>query len=257
MRDVIEPLRTQKLAELIAEHIERMILEGVVGPGERLGSERDLAERLEVSRPSLREALQILEARGLVSTSRGGTVVTRFLAPLTDPLAVLLRSNAQVTNDYFEYREAVESKAAGLAAIRATEPERTAIRSCLAAMEQAHDLDDVRAEAEADLDFHRLIYEASHNLVILHVMRAFAEMLRRDIFFSRTRLFSQAGIRETLLAQHRAIGEAVVSGEEARSAKASAAHLRFTMATIERFRRDEARVEVALRRLSRDGLVAG
>ncbi len=54
---MIEPLRTQKLAETIAAHIERLILEGVVRPGERLASERELAAKLDVSRPSLRDAL--------------------------------------------------------------------------------------------------------------------------------------------------------------------------------------------------------
>ncbi|MFK8252255.1 FadR/GntR family transcriptional regulator [Ancylobacter terrae] len=253
---MIEPLRPPKLAESIADHIEGLILEGVLRPGERLASERDLAERLEVSRPSLREAIRLLETRGLLETGRNGTVVAEFLASLTAPLAGLLRSDARVTDDYFEYREGVEGKAAGLAALRATGPERQAVRSCLAAMEEAHRLDDPEKEAETDIELHRLVYEASHNLVILHVMRAFSEMLRRDIFFSRIKVFRQDGVREALLEQHRAIGAAVVSGDVAAAEAASRAHMIYTARAIRELRRDEERLGRAVRRLGRGDLLA-
>jgi len=253
----LERLRTPKLAEAIAEHIERLILEGVLRPGEKLASERDLAERLDVSRPSLRDALEILEGRGLLATSREGTRVTQFLSGLTEPLAGLLQSNEQVTADYFEYRAAVERTAAGLAAVRATEPERQAIRDCLAEMEAAHQVRDADREAEADIELHRLVYAASHNLVILHVMRAFSEMLRRDIFFNRTSLFELAAFRDALLEQHRAIGEAVVAGDAPVAEKATHDHLTFVNDTVERTRRDAARVDLAVRRLTRSTLLGG
>lgn len=253
----MERLKTPRLAEAIAEHIERLILEGVLRPGEKLASERDLAEKLEVSRPSLRDALEILERRGLLSTSREGTRVTQFLAGLTDPLAGLLQSNEQVTADYFEYRTAVECMAARLAAERATEPEREAIRDCLAEMIAAYEAQDADREAEADIVLHRLIYAASHNLVILHVMRAFSEMLRRDIFFNRTSLFAQAEFREVLLEQHKAIGEAVAAGDPAAAEQEIRNHLAFTGETVEKSRLDAARVDLAVRRLSRSTLISG
>ncbi|MBS7539364.1 FadR/GntR family transcriptional regulator [Ancylobacter lacus] len=254
---MIEPLRTRKLAETIAEHIERMILEGVLRPGEKLASERDLAERLEVSRPSLRDALQLLENRGLLVTGREGARVTQFLAPLTDPLAGLLQSSERVTGDYFEFRAAVEAAAVVAAAERATGPEREAIARCLEAMEAAHAAEDATQEAEADIELHRLVYEASHNLVILHVMRAFSEMLRRDIFFNRIKLFSQPDFRAALLAQHQAFGRAVIAGEPEAAERAILEHMRYTGAAVEASRRDEARIGLAVRRLSRSTLIAG
>ncbi|TCK31276.1 GntR family transcriptional regulator [Ancylobacter aquaticus] len=253
----MERLRAPKLAEAIAEHIERLILEGVLRPGEKLASERDLAERLDVSRPSLRDALALLEQRGLLATGREGTRVTEFLAGLTDPLAGLLQSNEQVTADYFEYRTAVERLAAGLAAVRATAPERQAIRDCLAEMAAAHEVQNATREAEADIVLHRLIYAASHNLVILHVMRAFSEMLRRDIFFNRTSLFTNAEFREALLVQHRAIGEAVVAADPEAAETAAFEHLKFTGETVARTHRDAARADLAVRRLNRSTLLSG
>src|ERR1700674_4921905 len=74
-------IRPEKLGDAIAEHLEKLILEGVLRPGEKLASERDLALKLDVSRPSLREALEKLQSKGLIETSKGGTVVAQFLAP--------------------------------------------------------------------------------------------------------------------------------------------------------------------------------
>ncbi len=255
MEAVIAPVRTRRLAETIAEHLEGLILEGVLRPGEKLAAERDLADLLEVSRPSLREALQLLEERGLVATGKGGTVVAQFMAPLTDPLAVLLQSNARVADDYFEYREAIDGKAAALAAHRATSPDRDALQACLARLEAAHAAQDSNKEAEGDLDLHRLIYEASHNLVILHVMRAFADMMRRDLFFNRRMFFAHPEIRTALLTQHQAIIAAILAGDALQAEQQARAHVAYTFRALEALRQDEQRVGVALRRLGRGGLV--
>jgi len=250
-----DQLRTPRLAQAIAEHIERLILEGVLRPGEKLASERDLAEKLDVSRPSLRDAIEMLEKRGLLATTREGTRVTDFLSGLTAPLAGLLQSNERVTADYLEFRTAVERSAAGLAASRATEPERVAIRECLAEMEKAHEAQDADREAEADIVLHRLIYAASHNLVVLHVMRAFSEMLRRDIFFNRASLFARADVRDELLTQHREIAQAVLRGDAEGAQAAAQRHLAYVGTSVEDFRRDEERAGLALRRLTRSTLL--
>jgi len=177
----LKPVRNLKLADAIAEHLEQLILEGALRPGEKLAAERELAERLEVSRPSLREALEKLQARGLLETSKSGTHVTKFMAPLTEPLAAMMQSNEQALIDYLEYRSLVEGEAARLAAIRATDIEIDAIRECLNRMREAHKIDDPGVEAEADADLHMLVYQASHNIVMLHIMRAFSEMLRHGV----------------------------------------------------------------------------
>ena len=79
-----EAIRPAKLADTIADHLEQMILEGSLRPGERLLAERELAVRFDVSRPSLREALEKLEQRGLLTSGRGGATpprATRTAAP--------------------------------------------------------------------------------------------------------------------------------------------------------------------------------
>ncbi len=251
-----DAIRAPRIAEAIADRLESMILEGVLRPGERLLAERELAERFGVSRPSLREALEILAGRGLLITEKSGTRVAQFLSPLIKPLAALMQDKPRVTADYFEFRRIQEAYAARFAAQRATDLDREAIRQCVERMTKAHALDDPAQEGEADVDLHTLIYEASHNVVLLHVMRALADLLRNNIFYSRSQLYLRAGVRDELLKQHLALAEAVIAGKAGEAEAAAAEHIRFTFETVEEIRRDNLRLETSLNRVQRRDLVA-
>lgn len=253
-RDDVRPAR---LADAVAERLEQLILEGVLRPGERLLPERDLAEKLNVSRPSLREALQKLEEKALLETTREGTIVAHLVgASLTDPLSQLLQSHPETTFDYLEFRAGVEGMAAALAAQRATDIDRQAMQDCIARMRAAHGEDDSTVEADADTDLHLAIYEAAHNVVLLHIMRGLAGMLRKDVFYNRNRLYAQPGVRELLLDQHTAIVAAVMQGDSEAARAAAERHINFTHKTLRDIRDAEARLEVSLRRLGRGDLVA-
>lgn len=251
----MDTIKPAKLADAIAEHLERLILEGVLRPGEKLLPERDLALKLDVSRPSLRDALAKLEERGLLITGRGGTSVARFLAPIADPLAALLQDNPQAGYDYLEYRRSVEAAAAGLAAERATDIDREAIRGIVARMRAAHVQDDSAEEAEADADLHVAIYEAAHNLVMLHIMRTLSELLRNNVFYSRADLYSRPGVRDALLSQHLALADAVLAGDAAAARAAADGHIAYTSRTLQEIREDGARLQVSLRRFGRNDLI--
>ncbi len=250
-------IRPAKLGDAIADHLEKLILEGVLRPGEKLAAERELAEKLDVSRPSLREALEKLQGKGLLETTKAGTIVTQFLSPLSRPLAELFADKPRVTADYFEYRLMIEGRAAALAATRATDADRTALKACCERMEQAHAIEDPSEEATTDADLHQLIYEAAHNVVLLHVMRVFSELMRNDIVYNRSQLYRRFGVRGQLLKQHLAIADAILQGNPKAAEKAASDHIDFTFQTIEDIQRDEARVEASLRRISRSGLLAG
>ncbi len=249
-------IQTPKLADAIAEHLERLILEGVLRPGEKLAAERELAEKFKVSRPSLREALEKLAKRGLIVTGRGGSSVADFLKPIADPLAALFQANDQVLPDYFEFRATLEAKVTGLAAERGTEVERDGIRAIMAKMTEAHKLEDPTQESELDVGLHLAIYEASHNVVFLHIMRAFSGMLRQGIFYSRDTLYRRPGVRDVFLGQHKAIVDAVLGRDAAKAAAAAGDHIRFTSKTIGEMRKDDERLESALRRVGRSELLS-
>lgn len=250
-----EPIRPVRLADAIAERIQTMILEGVLRPGEKLVAERELAESLGVSRPSLREGLALLEEKGLLVTTRSGTTVARFLDRVSDPLAALLADDERVAQDYFEYRLTVETRATGLAAKRATDLDRAAIRACIDEMRLAHASEDPTEEADCDVRLHVLVYESSHNVLLAHLMNVMAELGRKNIFYNREQLYRRPGVRDVLLAQHLAIGEAVIAGDPDMAERSAADHINFTQATIAEIREDEMRQARSLRRIDRADLV--
>lgn len=252
-----EPIRPAKLADTIADHLEQLILEGSLRPGERLLAERELAQRFDVSRPSLREALEKLEKRGLLKSGRGGAT---FVAPMlgdgfTEPLYTALASRPETTFDYLEFRRFVEGSAAYFAALRGTDVDRDLIRECFEKMEIAHQKDDSSDEAETDADFHLAVYEASHNLVMLHIMRSLSDMLRKDVFYNRAKLYQRQGVRELLLEQHRAVYQTVMAGDPDAAKAAAEAHIDFTRDALMEIAKADARLEVSLRRIAKTDLV--
>lgn len=249
-------IRPVPLADVIANQIQEMILEGVLRPGEKLLAERDLAEKLGVSRPSLHQALTLLEEKGLLITTKSGRRIARFLGPLMDPLVELFGSDDRITTDYFEFRRSLEATAASLAAQRATPPDREAIRDCITRMVAAHEEDEPTLESDCDAELHGLIYDATHNLVLLHIMRGIGDLLHRDIFYNRSALYRRPDARERLFAQHQAIAEAVLQGDPVAARDAATEHMEFTAAMIEDIRQDEIRAAAALRRIDRSALIA-
>lgn len=251
-----ERIKHQKIADAIADHIEKLILQGVLRPGERLTPERELAEKLDVSRPSLRQAIEMLSERGLLTTSRSGTYVAQFLSPLLKPLASLLEDNPAITADYFEFRQAVDSQSARHAAERASELDKEAIGACIERMKELHGLEDPTQESQVDVDLHLLIYEAAHNAVVLHIMRALVELLRSNIFYSRQQLYQRPSVRAKLLAQHEAIARAVMAGNPKAAEAAASEHVRFTFDSVEEIRRDSMRLRASLLRVERSDYLA-
>ncbi|MEM7747644.1 MAG: FCD domain-containing protein [Pseudomonadota bacterium] len=249
-------VQVPKAADAISEHIERLILEGVLRPGEKLAAERDLAEKLEVSRPTLRTAIARLADRGLLTTSRSGTRVAQFLGPLMDPLAALLAEKPHVVDDYLEFRSSIEAEATGLAAMRATDVDHAAIKRCIERMKAAHKAEDPAEEANADLELHLCIYEASHNVLFLHIMRAVAELLHRDVFYNREHLYLRKGARQHLLSQHIAIAEAIHNQNSKEAKKVAAEHIDFTSRAIAEMRRSNERMEASLHRIGRADFLA-
>jgi GntR family transcriptional repressor for pyruvate dehydrogenase complex len=251
-----EQIKPQRIAEAIADHIEKLILQGVLRPGEKLTPERELANKLNVSRPSLREAIDMLGERGLLNTTRSGTYVAQFLSPLLKPLASLLEDNPQVTADYFEFRQIIDSQAALYAASRASELDRKAISACIERMKKAHELEDATEEAQADVDLHLSIYEAAHNAVILHIMIGLIELLRTNIFYSRQQLYERPTVRSTLLSQHIAIADAILAGNARAAERAATEHVLTTFNSVEENRRDGQRLKDSLRRIERHEYLA-
>ena len=246
-------IKQEKISDVVATQLEKLVIQGVLVPGERLLSERDLAQQMDVSRPSLREALQKLEKKGLLETKHGGgTYVCNFLAPsLTDPLAALFQNAPSTAQDFLEFRTFLDGTSAYFAALRATDVDRELLTVCIEAMEKAHGTEDPTREADVDADFHMAIAEASHNVVLLHVSRSLFTLLRKGVFFNRMQLYTHPGSRDLLLKQHCAIYRPIMDGDSDKARDAAASHLRYVKEVTQDMGHEEARTEVSYRRLER------
>ncbi|MET0275142.1 MAG: FCD domain-containing protein [Phenylobacterium sp.] len=253
----VQSIKPAKLADAIADHIQQLILEGALQPGERLLSERELSAKLDVSRPSLREALDKLIGRGLLSTdSQGVAYVSESVGKtLRDPL-VLLMDTPEARIDCMELRSVVEAAAAGYAAERASEVDRDNIRRRFQAMVIAHENQDVDEIAKTDAEFHFAIYEASHNLMMLHFMRSLETILRSNVYLNRKNLYEYRTQRDSQLHEHQAIYDAIMARDPEGAQAAARLHMTTALGTQKEIHEAEKRLEASIRRLNHGDLVA-
>ncbi|WP_425088468.1 FadR/GntR family transcriptional regulator [Stappia sp.] len=224
---VFQKIQHNRTADAVVDQVEELILQGVLRPGDRLPSERDLAKKVDVSRPILRDALKTLEERGLLATRHGGgTFVADVIGTVfSDAVVELVRRHPPAIADYLEYRREIERTTARFAALRATEADREIITRIFRAMEEAHEKADFAEEAELDVEFHSAIGESAHNIVLLHTLRSCYRLLADGVFYNRAQLYRNPGSREQLLCQHRAIYTAVMDGDPEAATKAATAHI--------------------------------
>lgn len=249
---VFREISSNRTADAVVAQVEALILDGVLRPGDRLPAERELAKSLDVSRPTLRDALTELEQRGLLATRHGeGTFVADIIGEVfREPVVALIRSHPKAASDYLDFRREMDAIAAGLAAERATEADRALLSRIMAALEAAHAEQDFRREAELDVEFHVAICECAHNTVLLHTLRACYRLLADGVFYNRALLYGHADSRDRLFAQHRAIFQAVQAGDAAGARAAAADHMRYVAEAVAERRAADARAEVAGLRLA-------
>ncbi len=246
-------IRHPKVSDVVMEELEGQILEGSLRPGEKLPPERELATRFEVSRPSLREALQKLEAKGLIySRQGGGSYVTDTVErAFFDPLAEIMATSPEAHFDLLEFRHALEGISAYYAALRGTDADREVIMLRFQTLCEAHELKDSTVEAKADAEFHLAIAEAAHNVFLLHTLRALFSLLEKSIVSSLEALYSKEASREAIPQQHSAMLDAILAGDPEEARRAVHTHLAFVEENMLSLSREASRKERALRRLER------
>lgn len=247
----MQPLQTPKLSDVIAEKLRGWLLDGDLQAGQRLPSERELAEQFAVSRPSLREAIQKLEAQGLLCRKQGGgTFVAPQLAPsLSDPLLQLLAAEPESQFDLLEFRHALEGMAAFYAALRGTEEELQTLQQKLQDLEDTLPCGDIEGQAKALVAFYLRMAEVSGNRVLQHVMRGLLPLLQENIQANLAMLTKQPQAAEKIHRQRQRILAAIVASDPEGARKASNEHLAFIEATLLEMNSKDSKMLRALRRL--------
>ena len=251
-----EPVGVERVADTVVMQIEDLIVTGALRPGRKLPPERELAETLGVSRPKLREAMHRLEDAGLIEVRRSdGAFVRELSGPVLAPAMVALCArHPEAFRDFLDYRREQEALAARFAAERATPDDMAAISAAMEAMEAEFAHGRPQDAARFDLDFHMAVIEAAHNAMLLHVMRSVHDLMARGVFAKRDRLYRAAETREALLAQHRAIAEAIRAGDPDAAATAAVAHIDHVALAFRSAAAEDARARTARRRRAGAGL---
>lgn len=240
---VLEPHSTENLAD----RLKAFIVQQQLVPSSRLPAERQLAVTLEVSRSSLREAIQKLSSEGLLLRRPGGGTFLREQPPewataqIVDPLRELIIQDPEYRYDILEARHSIEASTAWYAALRATENDKQQLQYAFDATLMLNENENPVLAAQADVRFHLAIAAASHNVVLLQTMRGFFELLQSSVRESRQRLYSQRPIFSRLTEQHRTLLEAIKAGDAERAREAAMEHIAFVHSTIKTLDEDEAR----------------
>lgn len=245
-----EPVGHESVADAAVDQIESMIVDGILKEGRKLPSERELAEAMGISRPKLREALQVLEARGLINVRHGeGSFVATLTGNAMSPaLLSLYARHGTAFYDYLEYRREQEAFACRLAAMRATKPDKERLNEILRRMIHAWEEGDLESGKEADFNLHVAVVDASQNTTLIHMMASVYDLTRQGVFYNRDFLRTLDGVGKKLLDQHIEIVEAICSGDPDRAEKAARSHMDFVEASFRQTRAQQEREARAAKR---------
>lgn len=194
---------------------------GELQPGDRLPPERTLAEKYNVSRTTIREALRSMEMMGCVESHVGGGTFIKAptLSNIVDPFSMVLNQNLQLGGELIEVRLILETEIAALAARRRTDAQMAELEKTLADMEA--DLQAGGVGLKADESFHEILAHAAGNEALSLMLQMCSGML------SRTRPITQAikGVPRMTLKDHTAICEAIRRQDEKSARRLMRQHL--------------------------------
>lgn len=200
----IRKINRPKLTDVVTERLSAAIRDGELKEGEKLPTERELSEQFGVSRNVVREAVNDLRMRGLITTRQGaGSVVTGDVhKPVRDVIEQLLVGRDGAEGELLELRQTLEVRIASLAAERATQKEIKSMQAILDDFDAA--MEDTERCAALDIRFHQALCHATHNQLFSVVIEPLNDLLTRV----RTRALSRSGLK-VAAASHRAIFAAI------------------------------------------------
>lgn len=243
--DSTETGRTQQVADVVCERIERLIVDGVLKTGQLLPSERRLTEKLGVSRNALREGLKVLRARGIINTEQGkGSFVADLSGPgVASPLLHLFSSQPRTLYDLFEVRSLLEGESARLAALRGTDADFVLITRAYEALLDAHGhLLEASEHARLDHAFHLAICEASHNPVLVQTLLSLTDLLLNTVFASVNNLYHREPQKRQIDRQHARLYNAVIGRLPEQARKAAIAHIQSICENLREIESEEQRL---------------
>jgi len=224
---MFSPIKNTKVYEQVMDQIREMIDNGVLKKGDKLPSERDLVEELQVSRASIREALRALEVIGLIECRQGegNFIKSSFQDNLFEPLSIMYTLEGTNPEDILELRKIMEVEASGLAAKRITDEQLGELKEI---MERFENCADENMNAMIDKELHYKIAEYSGNVLIFNILRTVSHLVDDFIKDTRKLIIADQEKKKILLLQHKDIYLAIEMHSSVAARKAMRQHLDYT-----------------------------
>lgn len=242
-----------KVSDKVVQNLRMLIEEKSMQVGDRLPAERKLCEQLGVSRSSLREAISQLTSMGmLVSKVGAGTYLQQSPMnwsqnQIVQPLSNLIDEDPAYRFDVQEARMILEGGTAWYAAQRATAGDLINIRQCFDQISHFQSLGDDHQAAIADAKFHLAIAEASHNLVLIQMMRGLFDLLQYNVVLGRRKVYTEAKRYDQLYEQHFQVIDAIERKDPDAARAAVCGHIEFVVQQVRMIDEEEARRQRASR----------
>jgi len=223
--NIFKPIRQARVSERVSGQLKEAISRGVFRVGDRLPSERELAERMGVSRPSIREAIQQLALLGIVETVHGGGSIVKNLTEqeITSAIETVLKEDRQRVLEVTQVRAFMEAWAAKQAATNRTEEELLLIRWYLEEMEL--DLEKGRIRPEVDFQFHIGIAAATHNTIFVHLIQNIHQLVSYSLKVHRELVFVSRESQELIFNHHLRVFKAIQNRDAGAAEAAMSEHL--------------------------------
>jgi GntR family transcriptional repressor for pyruvate dehydrogenase complex len=221
------PIKPKKMSVQIAEQIRSSILAATFSPGDKLPPERELAGLFGVSRPSVRDALNILAVSGLVESHQGGGTIVKSLMEMSagGPLSELIKCERERAMDVIEVRKSMEACTAYYAAERALPEDVRKLEKIV--VEMAENVAHNNPSIELDAHFHITVAQVTHNVVWLHLMQSIFDAMRdfqRGVWQA---VYLTEEDHRSLYDQHCAVFEAIRSRQPDLARSEMLVHLNF------------------------------
>ena len=229
MAALLKPIKVKRVSDQAYEQIRDLIFRGQLKPGEQIMPERDLAQALGVSRPTVREAIKQLVTMGLLEHRQGQGTFVRSISDQRElnPLAAMIEGHSPTLEELLEVRMGLEGQAVSLAAQRATPEDLQVLEKALAHMLQENRAG--RLGIEEDVSFHMAIAYATKNTVQVHIMKTFYDLLHYGIKENLHYLYEDPANLHMIGKQHTEIFQAIKDHDPEAAYAAMKRHISFVL----------------------------
>ncbi len=229
MAALLKPIKVKRVSDQAYEQIRDLIFRGQLKPGEQIMPERDLAQALGVSRPTVREAIKQLVTMGLLEHRQGQGTFVRSVSEQRElnPLAAMIEGHSPSLEDLLEVRMGLEGQAVTLAAQRATPEDLQVLEKALTHMLAENQAG--RLGIEEDVSFHMAIAFATKNTVQVHIMKTFYDLLHYGIKENLQYLYEDPANLDIIGKQHTEIFQAIKDHDPEAAYAAMKRHISFVL----------------------------